>query len=226
MNRHAPTDRLGAQLRAHWPALLAAAASIALGTAFLGLGSEINEGETRAVDLAVLHAMQGFRAGSPRWVEVMRDLSGLGSTVVLSLFTVATVAYLALFSSTARATLVAVAVGSGALSVVALKSLFGRVRPHVELAAFPVSGLSFPSGHSSMSAVVFLTLGVLVAGTRRRRAEQVFVIVTAAVLAVLVGISRVVLGVHYATDVLGGWAFGAAWAIAWSLVLHYARPRL
>lgn len=225
MSRHGTLHRLGEPVRTHRLALLAALASLALGTAFLGLSSEISEGETRAVDLAVLHAMQGLRAGAPRAVEVMRDLSGLGSSVVLSLFTLATVLYLALFSSRVRALLVAVAVGSGALSVVALKALFGRMRPHAELAAYPVSGLSFPSGHSSMSAVVFLTIGVLVAGTRRRRSEQLFIVAIAALLAMLVGVSRVVLGVHYATDVLGGWAFGAAWAIAWSLALHCAVPR-
>ena len=213
-------------LRSHALPLLAGVLSIALGTAFLALGSEITEGDTHAADLAVLHAMQAFRAGSPRWAVVMRDLSGLGSTAVLSLFTLVTVAYLALFASAARAVLVAVSVGLGALAVVALKLLFGRARPELDLAAYAAPGLSFPSGHSSMSAVVFLTLGVLIASTRSRRAEQLFCVFVAALLAVLVGISRVVLGVHYATDVLGGWAFGAAWAIAWSLVLHYARPRL
>lgn len=99
-----------------------------------------------------------------------------------------------------------------------LKLLFGRERPDTALAAFPVSGLSFPSGHSSMAAVVFMSIGLLVAGTRPRHTERLYIIFVAGLLAVLVGVSRVVLGVHYATDVLGGWAFGSAWAIGWLLL--------
>ncbi len=101
----------------------------------------------------------------------MRNFSALGSTAVLSLFTVVTVLYLALFSRFGRAVLVAVAVGLGAESVVVLKALFGRARPATELAAYPEQGLRFPSDHSSMSAVVFMTIGVLMASTGQRRAS-------------------------------------------------------
>jgi undecaprenyl-diphosphatase len=205
--------------RRTWLLPLAAGICLILLTAgFWKLVDGVYEGETRRLDLTVLQAMRAARAGHPWLVEVMRDLSGLGSPVVLTLFTAVTVLYLALFSSRSRALMVAIAVGSGALVVGLFKAAFGRVRPDSDFAAIPVSGLSFPSGHASMSAVVFLTMGVLVAWTRSRWKERAFILIVAMLLAVLVGISRVLLGVHYVTDVLGGWAFGAAWAIAWWLM--------
>ena len=93
------------------------------------------------------------------------------------------------------------------------------------LAEFSVPSLSFPSGHASMAAIVFLTLGALLASTRTSRIERVYLLSTAATFAVLIGLSRVLLGVHWATDVLGGWAFGAAWAMAWLLVARFAERR-
>ena len=69
-----------------------------------------------------------------------------------------------------------------------------------------------------MSAIVFLSLGALFATTRVRLAERFYVLAVAAVLALLVGVSRAALGVHWATDVLGGWAVGLAWAMVWLLI--------
>jgi undecaprenyl-diphosphatase len=86
-------------------------------------------------------------------------------------------------------------------------------------------GLSFPSGHAGISAIVFLTLGALLAGTRVRLVERTFILTMAALMTLLVGISRVALGVHWATDVLAGWAIGAAWAMLWLLLVRaQARP--
>jgi undecaprenyl-diphosphatase len=69
-----------------------------------------------------------------------------------------------------------------------------------------------------MSAIAFLTMGALIAATRRRTRERIYILLVAGLLTLLVGISRVALGVHWATDVMGGWAFGAAWAVVWLLV--------
>lgn len=198
--------------------LLIGLASILLAYLFARLGSEIGEGETHAFDTTLLHLAQALRFGHPRLSEVMRDLSGLGSTVVLTLITVATVGYLALVSLRTTAILVAVSVVSGSALVIVLKAAFGRLRPDPRFAEQVAPGLSFPSGHASMSAIVFLTLGALIASTCHGAAQRVYIFATAALLTFLVGLSRVALGVHWATDVLGGWAFGAAWALAWLLL--------
>lgn len=207
------------------PLLLAGVLLLAMATVFVSLASEVGEGETRDFDLLVLNAALAARAAVPWLAEVMRDLSGVGSTTVLALFTTAAVTHVAMFSSRGRALLVAGAVGSGAVAVLTLKAGFARVRPDLALAQFPVSGYAFPSGHATMSAVVFLTLAVLVADTRPRRRERLFIVSFALLLAILVGTSRIVLGVHFATDVLGGWVFGVAWASAWWLIDHAVASR-
>lgn len=195
-----------------------------LAFAFAKLGSEVGEGDTRIFDMQLLQRAQSLRAGHPWLAAVMRDLSGLGSPLVLTLFTVATVGYLALVSARITAVLVAASVISGGVLVSVFKAGFGRLRPDVAYAELVVSGLSFPSGHASMSAIVFLTLGALIASTRNRLAERVYILMTATLMTLLVGLSRVALGVHYATDVLGGWAFGTAWVIVWVLLArHIAR---
>jgi len=137
-----------------------------LAFAFAKLGSEVAEGDTRIFDMALLARAQSFRAAYPWLAEVMRDLSGLGSTAVLSLFTVATVGYLSLVHARITAFLVATSVISGTVLVSVFKAAFGRLRPDAAYAELVVSGLSFPSGHASMSAIVFLTIGTLIASTR------------------------------------------------------------
>ncbi|OUM02086.1 hypothetical protein A8M77_12830 [Variovorax sp. JS1663] len=188
---------------------------------FALVASEVFEGDTRGLDTLLLQAAQRYRVAHPRFGEVMRDLSGLGSTVVLSLLVIAAMVYLALLSARRTALLVAASIVSGAALIhLLLKPAFGRLRPDLAFADHAAWGMSFPSGHASMSAIVFLTLGALVADTRSRWAERVFILSMAAAAAFLVGVSRVALGVHWATDVLAGWALGAAWATGWLLVAH------
>lgn len=216
----APQGRLRGLLR---PLLLASGALL-LAIGFAVLGGEVREGETEAFDMALLKWAMAFRAEHPAFSAAMRDLSGVGSTTVLAFLTVTTCGYLALSRRPLSAALVALSIGSAALLVGGLKALFGRLRPDASYAELVQHGLSFPSGHASMSAVVFLTLGALVARTHRRVSERVFILAAAAALALLVGVSRVALGVHWATDVLGGWAFGTAWAAFWLLVAaHWPR---
>lgn len=193
--------------------------------AFVLVASEVIEGETHAIDMALLRAAKDLRDAHPLFAHVMRDLSGLGSTTVLTFFTVATAGYLLLVSARTRALVVVMASLSGALLVSLLKPAFGRLRPDVALADYTAYGLSFPSGHASMSAAVFLTLGVISASTRSRLRERLYILAMAATAAVLVGLSRVALGVHWASDVLGGWALGTAWALGWSMVAFWPLRR-
>jgi undecaprenyl-diphosphatase len=205
--------------------LLIVFAAVLLAWAFVKLGSEVVEGDTQFFDMQLLRGAQSLRTAHPWVADVMRDLSGLGSTTVLTLFTVATTGYLALSSARTSAVLVATSVISGSILVTVFKAAFGRLRPAAAYAELIVSGLSFPSGHASMSAIVFLTLGGLVASTQQRLAVRIYIVATAILMALLVGLSRVALGVHWATDVLGGWAFGAAWAILWLLLARHLGRR-
>jgi undecaprenyl-diphosphatase len=198
--------------------LCAGFAAAAFGWAFIALSAEMVEGDTLGLDMVVLRAAHTLRLAQPWVTDVLRDISSLGGTAVLTLFTVITVGYLAIASTRAMAMLVAGAVISGSVSVGLLKTAFGRPRPDSSFAEMVAPGLSFPSGHAGMSAIVFLTLGALLASTRERAVEQVYILAMASCMTLLVGLSRVALGVHFATDVLAGWAFGSAWALLWLLL--------
>ena len=116
------------------------------------------------------------------------------------------------------------ATGGGLLSV-ALKQIFARSRPDVVPHLVTVEGLSFPSGHSMAAAVIYLTLGALMARFAARRRIRVYVIAISLGLTGFIGITRVCLGVHYPTDVLAGWAAGLGWALICWIVARYLQYR-
>jgi len=212
-----PRDRFHSLVK---PLLFGLACVLAM-LAFVYFGGEVMEGDTRSFDNRLLHLAQAARSDRPWLVGVLQDLSALGSTTVLTLFTVVAVGYLTMVSSRSTGLLVAASTISAALVVAISKAAFARARPEAALAELVVPGLSFPSGHASISAVVFLTVGALVASTRSRTSERTYVLGAAALMTLLVGASRVALGVHWATDVVGGWALGAVWASAWLLVARW-----
>jgi undecaprenyl-diphosphatase len=157
----------------------------------------------------------------PAWLEEsMRDLSGMGSTAVLTFITLSVVGYLAVTRRGHAALVVLAAVISGTVVGQLLKIGFARPRPELVPYGTEVFTASFPSGHAMMSAVVYLTLGTLLARTEARRRVKSYVMTVAAVLTLLVGLSRIYLGVHWPSDVVAGWALGAGWsALAWLVML-------
>jgi undecaprenyl-diphosphatase len=205
-----------------------AIAIIALG--FTKLASEVSEGETLGLDRWILQALRSPTDHSvpigPQWlVKAMIDLTALGGVSVLALLTVLVAGYLVASGKKANAAFVVSAVGSGALVGTLLKEIFARARPDIVAHLVTVDSTSFPSGHAMNSAVTYLTLGALIARTEKRRRVRIYIVAVAIALALSIGFSRVYLGVHYPTDVLGGWVVGAAWAIICSLVGDYLQRR-
>lgn len=195
------------------------AAGLAL--AFALLAGEVLEGETRGIDMRVLQAARTLRSQHGWITSVMRDFSGVGSMAVLTLFVAAVAGFLWLDRQRVSAMLVVLSAFTGMLAVSWMKGLFERSRPDASFAALVVSSLSFPSGHASMSALVFLTAASLLAKASERLTMRFYILGIAGLMTILVGVSRVVLGVHWLTDVLAGWAFGTAWAIAWLLLANW-----
>jgi undecaprenyl-diphosphatase len=199
-----------------------------LGTlAFLGIADEVMEGDTQRLDQRILSAMRvpGNPAQpiGPAWVEEsFRDFTGLGGFGVLSLLTAATVGYLWLQGKRRAAVHLLIAIGGGLLVSLALKAGFHRPRPDLIAQGAMVYTSSFPSGHSMLSAIVYLTGGAMLALLHERRKVRVYILGCAMLATALVGISRVYLGVHWPTDVLAGWAGGAAWAaLCWLFAQHF-----
>jgi len=164
--------------------------------------------------LAFRHAGQPDSPIGPPWLEsAVRDVTALGSTVVLVLITTATIVYLLLIRRPATALLMFVAVAGGQVLSNLLKFEVDRPRPDLVSHLVNETSLSFPSGHAMLSAVTYLTLGSLAARFLPDRTTKVFVLGLAVLTTVLVGTSRVYLGVHWPSDVLAGWCAGFAWAM-------------
>ena len=209
-------------------ALFALFASAALVLLFGFIASEVAEGDTKPLDEAVLLAFRtpgnsGDLLGPPWFEEMIRDVTALGSYTFILILIAATVGYLLILQKYRLAAVVSAAELGGMLISNLLKTAFARPRPEIEHAA-RVFTPSFPSGHATLSAVTFLTLGALLTRTSPNPRVKLYFMGLAIVLTVIVGSSRVYLGVHYPSDVLAGWCIGSAWAaLCWGVALWLQR---
>lgn len=190
--------------------LLASAAWI-----FIAVADEVADGDTVTLDRAIMLALHPQPdTGGPMWLQsAARDATALGSTTVLSLLVCMAVLFLLLSGRRGMALFVLASTLGGTLLSTLLKGAFSRPRPDVIPHGDFVTSASFPSGHAMMSAIVYLTLGVLLARLANARAQKLYIMGAALFLSGIVGLSRVYLGVHWPTDVLAGWVAGAAWAM-------------
>jgi undecaprenyl-diphosphatase len=197
---------------------------------FIEIADLVSAGESSTFDARVLLLMRspGDRADpvGPAWIEELgRDFTALGGIAVLALITIAAAGFLALERKYRALVLIVVAVVGGLVLSTALKYLFARPRPDLVPHGSAVYTASFPSGHSMMSAITYLTLGALLARVQTRKRLKAYLLCLAIFLTLLVGISRVYLGVHWPTDVLAGWTVGAVWAILCWLVVRWLQDR-
>lgn len=191
---------------------------------------EVLDGETRAVDQSVLVLFQDLKSsnslfGAEWFSEMMRDITGLGGVGILTFITLVASFYLYLIRRYWRAVYVLCAVGLATLTSNSLKLWFARPRPdivpHESYTYLP----GFPSGHSFLSAVVYLILGAILAETQSRKRLKFYFIGLAVFIVFMIGLSRIYLGVHWPSDVLAGWMIGAAWATFFWAVAHYLSTR-
>lgn len=208
-----------------WPIILVLMICAVAVWAFFEISDQVMAGSTAALDRAVLLALRNpadlADPLGPSWIEeMMRDFTGLGGVGVLTLITVGAVGYLVLLKKYRAALAVTVAVVGGIILSTLVKMGFDRPRPDLVSHGSYVYTASFPSGHSMMAAVVYLTLAAMVARVQSSWRVKIYLLTSALTITLLVGASRVYLGVHYPTDVLAGWAAGAAWALLSWLVLR------
>lgn len=188
---------------------------------FAKVASEVEEGELSSFDRALLLSLRSSTDLAdpigPGWLEEMgRDFTGLGGTGVLMLVTCGAIGYLLLVRRPRAAAFLGVSITLAAVLAGALKTAFARARPELVPHLTHAQSPSFPSGHSMLAAAVYLTLGTLLARAEPRLVVRAYILCWALFLAVLVGVSRVYVGVHWPTDVVAGWAGGAAWAaLSW-----------
>ncbi|MDB5417929.1 MAG: putative phosphatidylglycerophosphatase [Phenylobacterium sp.] len=199
--------------------------------AFLAVGGEMREGETLALDRRILLALRTpgdptQPLGSRNFEEAMRDVTALGSFTVLTLVTIVAALAFVLHRKLRHAAVFVVAVLVAQMGSEQLKNLYGRPRPDLVPHATYVYSASFPSGHSMLSATVYLTLAALIATLEPRRATKVLAFAVAVIVMIAVGFSRVYLGVHWPSDVLAGWCAGAGCALAaWAALISLTKWR-
>ena len=197
---------------------------------FAGLAVEAREGDVDALDRTLLLAFRtpGNLAAEvgPRWLhETTRDITALGGFTVLTLVSLFAVAMLLLHERRRQAMVFAAATILTQAASEAIKAVIDRPRPALVPHYDIVYSSSFPSGHATMSPVVYLTLAAVLAAGSPSRRVKVLLLGSAALLVVAIGVTRVYLGVHWPTDVLAGWALGSAIALAASYALLIAEPR-
>ncbi|MBC2772131.1 phosphatase PAP2 family protein [Rhizobium sp. AQ_MP] len=181
------------------------------------LTGEVLEGETRAFDEGVLLMLRdpsdpALPVG-PSWLtKMMVDITALGGVTVLTLLVTLVVVYLALRRKFRTAIFVTVSILGGWGLSSAMKLGIARPRPEVVQHLVEVTDMSFPSGHAMLSAITYLTLGAMLSRLEETPSLRYFFPLVAVFLTLLIGSSRIYLGVHYPTDVLGGWAAGTVWA--------------
>ncbi len=185
---------------------------------FIEIADEVLEGETRRIDEIILLMLRNPDDPAdplgPAWFEgVMRDFTALGSNALLVAVSLAVLGYLLLQRKKKMALFMTVAILGGFLLSTGLKQIIDRPRPDIVPHSTYVMSASFPSGHSMRSAVVFFTLGGLLARSTRNRRIRAYILALSVLATFIVGCSRVYLGVHWPTDVLAGWTAGASWAL-------------
>jgi undecaprenyl-diphosphatase len=197
---------------------------------FLALASEVMEGDTTTLDTTILRALRKAgdpsRTIGPAWLQgALLDLTAIGGPTVLWLVVLSVVGFLLLQARYRTALVVMATAASGDVVNLVLKNVFLRPRPDVVPHLRDVSGTtSFPSGHAMESAIIYLTLGAMLMQLAERRVTKIYCIGLAVFLTLVVGITRVFLGVHYPTDVVAGWMFGFFWAsLCWIVAKRFER---
>jgi len=216
--------------KANRPVFLVLLAVLMGACGFIMVAWAVKTGITQDFDERLLRAPRDpadlSKTLGPLWLEeIGRDLTALGGVAGLCLLTLIVCGYLLICRKFRAFALVLAATLGGLVLNGLLKERFDGPRPSVVPFKSQVMTSSFPSGHSLNSAVIYLTLGCLLASLVEKRRLKVYFLSVGLLLTILVGVSRVYMRVHYPTDVLAGWCAGLAWALSCSLVARWLEQR-
>ncbi len=175
------------------------------------------------MDRSILLAVASKR--TPWLTSAAVDVTALGSITLVVLFSAFTLLVLLVLRDRLGALqLLAASAGAGILTLVT-KNIIERVRPAEAQQLIVVSGFSYPSGHSVSTSALYLTIAIIAARYVQRSGARAAIFLAVSVVVLMVGASRVYLGVHYATDVVSGISLGAAWALLLAASFKVASQR-
>jgi membrane-associated phospholipid phosphatase len=174
---------------------------------FAKLAGEIIENEPILLDITIL---QWIHTQSTPFLDgLFLFFTTIGNVEYILPITVLILAYLVYRRKRQSALLLLFGVGGAAVSNIILKLLFQRDRPSFWQSAITETGYSFPSGHAMISSALIFCIIILLWNTKYRLAS----IITGAIIVILIGVSRLYLGVHYPTDVIAGWSVSLVWVL-------------
>ena len=204
--------------------LLGLAAAIGTLIFFGWLTDEVLEGDSLQFDETTRAAVH--QLASPALTMIMRGFSFVGSTLALVVLTPIVIVQLALKKLGREAKLFAITMVGAALLNMTLKLTFQRARPVPFFDLTPPETYSFPSGHSLASAVFFGALAAIWTARMKSRRTRAIVWIVCSAMFLLIGFSRIYLGVHHTTDVIAGFAAALIWILVVRFVeMHLARRK-
>ncbi|HEX8471619.1 MAG TPA: phosphatase PAP2 family protein [Brevundimonas sp.] len=198
---------------------------------FAELAEDIREPDGMAFDARILHLLRPYaddpsRPWGPWWLkEATSDITSLGGISVLALFATIVIIFLLIQRKWLSSALLVVGLGGGVMLSEGLKAVFERDRPPALYRATETINASFPSGHALLSAVFYLSLGVMLTRAFPEKRFKAYVLGVGILITLLIGTTRIYLGAHWASDVFAGWSVGAAWATALWLVSYVVSRR-
>lgn len=191
---------------------------------FVAVANDVSENELQRFDngLLLLFRQPGDVSApiGPSWVaQSVVEITTLGGYPVLVTLVTAIAGFLLVYRKFGPAIFMLASIISGTMVSHLLKIVYDRPRPDIVDHLVATHTASFPSGHATMSAVVYLTLATMIVRLVDDVAVRIYVILMAVLLTFMVGMSRIYLGVHWPSDVIAGWALGTAWAcLSWLAV--------
>jgi undecaprenyl-diphosphatase len=183
----------------------------------IALGYAVTTGYFRAFDIAVSHALNMQRGVSPDWlILIMQGISWIGGGIqryiIVTILTVVLWRWWGWGAGLAMGLTTLVSAFTSDM----MKLFFARLRPDLVPQLDPITSAAFPSGHANNAAVVYILFIMLVPQVRHRGWQM-----AAMVMILLTGLSRIMLGVHWPTDVIGGWMLGMSFALGAAAVISY-----
>lgn len=200
-------------------------------TLFFTIAEGIVEGDQQRVDWAILNWLRPFaddpdRPIGPWWLhEASVDITSLGGISVLLVFALMAMGFLLMHGKKLSAVLMMAGLAGGVALSEGLKGVYDRARPPAEYQLVDTLNASFPSGHALLATVFYLSVGVMLTRAFPRARVKAYALIWSVVLVLLIGLTRIYLGAHWASDVVAGWGIGAFWAMLLWLVAYAAERR-
>ena len=168
-----------------------------------------------------------YTYGPEWWVDTNKDIAALGGKVILLIFTLILIGYFTIRKKQRRLWKFIFIFFGGAAIMTIFKIIFAEELPYEPVQFVTTTISSYPSGHTTMGTLFYLTLAVYISRAQHSLKTKRFTLIAGAVLVILIGFSRFLIGKHTVTEVLAGWSLALVWlCFCWFLDIYIKRKRV